>query len=170
MNKIKDILSLLESRLCQLGSSWSWGTCPSEMARWTVLWCQIPRIQHFLHVPGIRVKHMTYFFAVWPSYSVAVKSGAVLHMFKSLKVVRSPELYAERLRVWKKVKGHLRQRLRKVMKVKEEMDGGRKKLLRRKGDVKAHAWREREKEYEKEVTICIIQTHWNIQLSCAVST
>lgn len=53
VNKIKDILSILESRLCQLGSSWSWGTCPSEMARWTVLWCQIPRIQYFLHVPGM---------------------------------------------------------------------------------------------------------------------
>lgn len=51
----------------------------------------------------------------------------------------------------KKVKGHLRQRLRQVLKVEEK--------LHRKGDVKAHEWREREKEYEKEVTVCIIQTH-----------
>lgn len=100
VNKIKYILSILESRLCQLGCSWSWGTCPSEMARWTVLWCQVPRIQYFLHVPGMTIKHVTYFFAVWPSYSIAVKSRAALHMFKSLRVVRSPELYAERLRVW----------------------------------------------------------------------
>lgn len=51
-----DVFLLLESGLCQPGSSWSWGSCSSKMAGWTVLRCQISRIQHLLHVPGTRVK------------------------------------------------------------------------------------------------------------------
>lgn len=168
----RHILSLLESRLCQPGSSWSRGSCSSEMAGWTVLWCQIPRIQHLLHVPGTRVKRMTYFisifFSVWPSYCIAVKGGqrCVPQSSRDFSgVVPVPETFTQNDRGREKImKGHLRQRSKQVLKVEEEMEGGRKKHPCGKRDAKVHGWREWEKEYEKEVTICIIQSHWNIQM------
>lgn len=51
------VVVVLEQRLCELGSSWSGGSCSSEMARWTVLWRKIPGIQHLIHVPGSTHSH-----------------------------------------------------------------------------------------------------------------
>lgn len=128
----RHILLLLESRLCQLGSSWSWGSCSSEMARWTVLRCQISRIQHLLHVPGTRVTYFFFLFFFSLTKLVCCQCWTALHTIKSHRTVEtfpapfeSPGLLCRTVVGMKNVKGQLRQRSEQVLKVVEKMEGGR---------------------------------------------